>query len=384
MPVTPPGWPEVAKGRYFDDVPSSDPEVVYNLWTNPSGGALGYNIGISTNALLVADLDRKDGKDGVAAWRPLVRELGLPEITVTAKTPTGGQHRFYKLPNGDKARNSVGELGDGVDTRGWHGYVVAPGSRVEAGEYTWLLPPGDTEMATASEAAVQRCLAAAKPRERDVVEGVELDDAAAVQRAIEWLVNHAPVAQEGCGGDNQTYQVACRVRQFGVEEDTCLQLMLEHWNTTKAEPPWQPDELGQKVENAYSYAQDPAGLRSALADFGPVELEQHQGHNDNLNSAHNGEAKVYGLPFWSFDPNEKPTPKGWLMKGIAARGETAGWIGPPGCGRAPWYSTGSRTGRPGATGAGTSARRRPRSSISRSSARSSPAGASQPMRSSGA
>jgi hypothetical protein len=112
------------------------------------------------------------------------------------------------------------------------------------------------------------------------------------------------------------------VRDFGVEEDTCLQLMLEHWNPEKAIPPWQADELEQKVANAYAYARDPAGTRSALADFRPVELEP------GILAA-----KAYGLDFWCFDPAEKPVPKNWLIKDIMARGETAGWIGPPGSGK---------------------------------------------------
>lgn len=116
-------------------------------------------------------------------------------------------------------------------------------------------------------------------RERDVAENVELDDAGAVQRAIDWLVNDAPQAIESCGGDRTTYNVACVVRDIGVEEGTCLQLMAEHWNPEKAIPPWQIDELGVKVANAYSYAENPAGAKSALHDFGPVELETSETGN---------------------------------------------------------------------------------------------------------
>lgn len=337
VPVTPPGM-VVEKGRYFDQVPSNDPHKVATMWSDNAGGPVGYNIGICTNDLLVVDLDMKGGKNGLASWPPLARELGLEEITVAVRTPSGGQHRFYKLPGTERARNTVEELGAGVDTRGWHGYVVAPGSRVPEGEYEWLLPPADTTIAVASEQAIVRVgQGSTARREHDVVPGLDTDHPDDVERAINWLVNHAPHAIEKAGGDNATFNVACRVRAFGVEEDTCLQLLLDHWNPVKAEPPWQPDELQVKVSNAYQYAQEPAGTRSLKANLGPVPLEETT-----------AEAKVYGLPIWRYDPAEKPTPKGWLIKGIAARGETAGWIGPPGSGKSAlvldWFAHGA-TGR---------------------------------------
>src|SRR5262245_15383817 len=136
-PIIPRGM-RLKKGEYYDVVPSSDTDKVYELWTGASGGALNHNIGICTNDLLVFDLDNKNGKNGIEAFKPIAEELGLTLETVTARTPTGGKHLFYKLPGDAKARCSTSKLADGVDIRGWHGYVVAPGSRVPAGEYVWL------------------------------------------------------------------------------------------------------------------------------------------------------------------------------------------------------------------------------------------------------
>jgi RecA-family ATPase len=274
QPAIPDWMDRPAKGEYFSRVPSSDPDRVYTMWTEASGNPLDYNIGICTNNLLVFDLDVKDGKNGIKVFAELVKELGLRETTIATLTPTGGQHRFYKLPNSDKARPTVGALGEGIDTRGWNGYVVAPGSRVPAGEYKWLIPPGDAEMAIASELAIQRVKHAGRERQRKVVEGLEPDSLAAVELATEWLIESAPEAIEGFGGDNQTYQIACVVRDFGVEEQTCLELMAEHWNPDKAHPPWPIDLLELKVASAYLYAKNPLGARSAEADFGPVELEE--------------------------------------------------------------------------------------------------------------
>src|SRR5262245_32686393 len=176
-PIIPRGT-RLKKGEYYDVVPTSDVDKVRAMWTRPDGESHNYNIGGCTNNLLVFDLDNKDGKSGTDAFVPIARELGLTEITPAARTPTGGQHRFYNLPGelhdlAPRARNTVSELAPGVDTRGWHGYVVLPGSRVPAGEYTWLLPPDRTPMATATPQAMARVLFTGERRKVDVVEGLE-------------------------------------------------------------------------------------------------------------------------------------------------------------------------------------------------------------------
>ena len=325
-PVTPPGWPKFTKGRYFDEIPSSNPDVVYRLWTDPRDGrALDYNIGWCVNDLLAIDIDVKKDKPGEQSFQVLAEKFKLGP-TVEARTPTGGRHLIYKLPEGYRARNTQPPeqpLGEGIDTRGWHGYVAAAGSRVPAGEYEWVRAPGDVAMATAPAELLELCkFEPAAERKHDVVPGLELDDPSAVKRAISWLKDHAPEAIEGFGGDNTTYRVACDVRDMGVEESTCLQLMLEHWNPEKAIPPWQPDELEVKVASAYQYAQNPAGSKSPLAAFGPVELEEPEtSETGNGDTSDTGKRKL----FWEgFNKSRSLMAKdgtAWLIKGYLGKGE---------------------------------------------------------------
>ena len=101
---------------------------------------------------------------------------------------------------------------------------------------------------------------------------IELDSQDAIHRARVTSRKPAPEAQEGAGGDHTTYTVAAAVREFGVSEALCLELMWA-WNDTKAYPPWAPDELEQKVANAYQYATGAWGGASALAEFDAVELK---------------------------------------------------------------------------------------------------------------
>jgi hypothetical protein len=102
---------------------------------------------------------------------------------------------------------------------------------------------------------------------------VTLDQDYNVQQAIAWLWNAAEVAEENNGGDSATSRVACGVRDFGISEAKCLDLMGEHWNDLKAVPPWDPDDLETKVRNAYRSASGVWGGASALAEFDAVEID---------------------------------------------------------------------------------------------------------------
>ncbi len=100
------------------------------------------NVAISTgpSGLFVLDVDNKADKNGYAALQALIDEYGpLPE-TVTATTPSGGKHYYFR----GTGPTTTGTIGVGLDTRGEGGYVVAPPSRGTNGAYTWDGPGLDT------------------------------------------------------------------------------------------------------------------------------------------------------------------------------------------------------------------------------------------------
>lgn len=118
---------------------------------------------------------------------------------------------------------------------------------------------------------------AGKPRAADAASATplaDLDDPANVERAKHWLEHSAPQAIEGDGGNAATYEVACRVKDFGVSAPVAMDLLAGHWNETKALPNWDPDDLQRIVENAFRYGSSPPGISSAHADFEPVEIEK--------------------------------------------------------------------------------------------------------------
>lgn len=124
--------------REWHERATTDMEQVRRWWTDSPGANIGLVCGRS--GLLVVDLDVKNGLDGPAVWRDLCRQLGIDADqldTVRVSTPSGGQHLYFAAPPDVELRNTVGQLGKGIDTRANGGYVVAPPSATEDGPYVW-------------------------------------------------------------------------------------------------------------------------------------------------------------------------------------------------------------------------------------------------------
>lgn len=83
----------------------------------------------------VLDIDVKDGKRGDETLVALEKIHGpLPESCLTVVTPTKGVHYYFEgfLPT------TVGQLGQGIDTRCMNSFVVAPGSVIDGKSYVIL------------------------------------------------------------------------------------------------------------------------------------------------------------------------------------------------------------------------------------------------------
>lgn len=130
--------PAATGGRGVHDA-SADYNQIRQWWSRyPSA-----NVAIAAGAsgLVVVDVDCKHGVDGAATMRRLQPQLGpLPE-TLTARTPSGGWHLYFRAPD-EELRPSVGKVGDmdapGVDIRAGASYVVSPPSSIDGRRYRWL------------------------------------------------------------------------------------------------------------------------------------------------------------------------------------------------------------------------------------------------------
>ncbi|MFG1820383.1 bifunctional DNA primase/polymerase [Kribbella sp. NPDC049174] len=125
---------------------TTDAEQITRWWREAP-----YNIGVATgpSVLLVIDLDQpKHGQTvptpwhsrGIACGRDVLDRLAadsghvLPR-TWTVTTPSGGQHLYYRQPDGTVLGNTAGRLGWKIDTRGHGGYIVGAGSVIHGQRY---------------------------------------------------------------------------------------------------------------------------------------------------------------------------------------------------------------------------------------------------------
>lgn len=250
---------------------STDPEKVKSFWTDPvTGWEQDWNIGVATGGgIVVLDEDNKHEKRGRDSVTILEMTYDTLPPTLTGRTPTGGRHYIFRTDT--PAKNSVGRIGEGLDVRGEGGYIVGPGSTIGGAAYEWERGPDGHQIAPAPSWLTD-LMRQARPREprKETTAVDRLDSEAAIRRATRYLTQEAPIAVEGDGGDLTTYQVAARVKDFGLTAETTFDLMAEHWNEHCA-PPWPLEDLRRKVENAYRYGERPVGALSPEAEFDPVD-----------------------------------------------------------------------------------------------------------------
>lgn len=255
---------------------SKKPAVKFKEWATRDEAAIrawwashpDHNIGIYTGkfgddqALLVVDVDNKNGKRGDDELAALeMDDMALPPTRESA-TPTGGRHLMFRVASPVKQGANV--LGIGLDVRSRGGYIAGPGSTIDGGMYASSAVRG---LAPAPEWVVRHC-EVQKVGEQRIGATVSVDRAGAMGRAMAYVAS-APVSVEGAGGDECAYKVAARLKDFGVAEDECFAMMLGDWND-RCQPPWSPDELRVKVRNAYAYGQEPIGAAAPEADFKPI------------------------------------------------------------------------------------------------------------------
>lgn len=248
------GWPEAA---------TVDLDAVQAWWApDPhTGWASERNIGIATgHHLAVLDVDNKGDISGDSALALLEAVHGDLPYTWIVRTPSGGYHYYFWVAN--DVRNSAAAIAPGLDVRGARGYVVAPGSTIGDDGYRVY---GGTEPAAAPDWLVD-LFAVAKPYtpKTNIAPLIELDKPANVARAVEIAKTLEPSVPGG--SDPHTFNIACKIKDLGVSEPMCLDIMLEHWNE-RCSPAWMPEDLKHKVENAYAHGHEPIGSASPDMDF---------------------------------------------------------------------------------------------------------------------
>jgi hypothetical protein len=112
---------------------TTDADTITQWWDeHPSA-----NIGIvpGTGGLLVIDIDVKGEVDGHDSLDILEQQYGKLPLTSTAYTPSGGLHRYFRIPRDETFGNN--KPAEGIDIRCHRGFVVAPPSVIDGKHYRW-------------------------------------------------------------------------------------------------------------------------------------------------------------------------------------------------------------------------------------------------------
>ncbi len=255
----------------FIEVADCNPNNLKRFWFDPVlNWEWDNNIGISTSrfitgALLVIDIDNKKGKNGSKTLQELkAKGLTFPK-TLVQTTPTGGFHIIYSVKKAVKQGTDV--LGSGLDIRSRGGYIVGAGSEIDGKKYTI----DNTPITSAPDWLIQKCNQSSVSTRKAKV-SIEVNQEGAEIRAKDYLLNRAELSFEGQGGDDNAFKVANRLKDLGIDEANCFELMLDYWND-RCSPPWAPEELEKKIGNAYAYGQNQEGCDSPENDFKPIKMD---------------------------------------------------------------------------------------------------------------
>lgn len=233
---------------------SADPEQ-WKAWSEKYPGCY-YCIALTQSNMFVLDIDDKYDKNGSDSLEALIVNHGPLPKTKKVRTPSGGFHYFFK----GAVAHTYGKIGKGIDTPVM---VPMPGTDVPGkGKYEII---DDSPIADPPQWLLDLIGAPREKSENRSVPVTEEDQPANILDAVSIAMDAEP-AVEGSGGDAATYRLACDLRDRALSPVTTLDIMLRYWND-RCSPPWTPEELEVKVNNAYNYAQSAPGERMASSDF---------------------------------------------------------------------------------------------------------------------
>lgn len=226
---------------------TTDPEAIATAFTEHADPRIGVHVGAS--GLVVADLDRKNDKDGFTSsegW------LDFP-ATFFQETPSNGIHHIYAAPEGTRLAPAADFQGfTGLDVRGgsswigWYGDVPADRT-VFSPAPDWLLEPARQAVGGAFEGGLDEWLSTL------------VDPSGEPTGRVLDAISRIP---EGEFGHPQLIEREFEFVRLAAEGHPGVLHGLELLRTAWLRPPWDGQD--------YAYEFD-AGLAGAVAKFGALE-----------------------------------------------------------------------------------------------------------------
>jgi hypothetical protein len=310
------------------DTCKKDPDLGFCVITGR--GMVGVDVDV-TDAELGEEI-QKAVAEIVGSAVPVRRRVNSPKFLIPLLVP------------GDVAKQVIDTRAGRVELLGRGQQFIAAGTHPSGVRYEWTWPASGVPQLTPEQwtnlvAALAERFAvkpvkssSAKAATKSDAPPIVTDEDAAVARAVEFL-RGVPPAIEGQGGDDHVFRTLCRNRDFGVPKHRAAEALAQ-WNT-RCSPPWDADELGVKIENAYTYAQEPAGKltpealgfevvpgaeKASIADVLPGS-DAAQARKEVFGEAGDPYPEIPRAPGVMAKPAEAPAKSGALLKAQGIRAE---------------------------------------------------------------
>lgn len=236
-----------------------------------------WGIPAEPNGFFAVDVD----PEGFSTWTDWIAANGIPEPSPWQRTPRGGAHYLFRLPDGLKIPNNAGKLAPGIDLRS-NGYICTGKG------YTWQISL-DNPVAEAPQWLLEK-IKAMEPqkREQPINRPALIDPQAAGEYWLGKALQNARV-----GNRNQTgFELALQLRDSGLSPEAAESYMIIYADGVPgaAGNPYTEAEALASLSEAYKGApREPAKLPRPLteppeynrnspppepdpADFDPLEL----------------------------------------------------------------------------------------------------------------
>jgi hypothetical protein len=216
-----------ATGRGCLDA-TTDPKTITEWWRLLPDA----NIGIATgpaSGIFVLDIDSPEAEHEL---HKIEAEFGLLPPSVEVITGKG-RHIYFRYPTDRCIRNTQGKLAPGIDSRGHHGYVLAPPSMHESGRrYCWSVD-SDKKIADAPAWLIEKLATRAAPAPTPPETWIEI----------------AQGVSEGARNANLTRLAGYFLRRCINLDPLLLLELLQGWNEGRCKPPL-PEEDVRRIVNS--------------------------------------------------------------------------------------------------------------------------------------
>ena len=128
-----PKSPAIGFTKWYDRATTDAKQI--KIWAaQEEHKGCGWGVAVFSSNCIALDLDTKEahGNDGLASFEAWKKEVPFPR-TFAVKTPSGGFHLYFRVPEGTVIRNPKPR--PGIEVKGYHGYVVAPGTVIDGKQY---------------------------------------------------------------------------------------------------------------------------------------------------------------------------------------------------------------------------------------------------------